>query len=95
VLNATIFWQFDLGNNYCEFGDDDVADFACVMPIGLPGKTFKTSYILATNKTIKRSKKLYKCRNLLRINLNTLKHESITKCAQNVHCDKTERWRRH
>jgi len=29
----------------------DVFYFACVMPI--PGKTFQTSYILATSKTVK------------------------------------------
>jgi len=35
------------------------------MPI--PGKTFQTSYVLLTNKTVKQSN--YKCRKLLSINL--------------------------
>ena len=50
-LNALIFGAAIYYMRSCTSGCDYVFHFTCVMPI--PGKTFQTCYILATNKTVK------------------------------------------
>ena len=76
------FWHSDLRDN-CESVCDDVFHLTvltCVMSI--PGESFKTSYILAINKTVKQRNPKFEN---FQHQLNTLNHENTTKCAQNVH----------